>query len=46
MKIKKKLLGLAMLAFGIGVLANVILPAVGFFTGVLFILLGAIELFC
>ncbi len=46
MKIKKKLLGLAMLAFGLGILANVLLPVVGFFTGVLFVFLGAVELFC
>lgn len=46
MKEKKKAVGLALLCFGAGVLANIIFPCIGFIIGVLMIALGILEFCC
>ncbi len=46
MKIKRMLIGLIFASFGCGVVASIILPVIGFFTGVLLICTGFLLLQC
>lgn len=46
MGIKRRLMGLVILSFGAGVLCSILFPCIGFFIGVLLVIVGAMQLFC
>ncbi|MCD8237762.1 MAG: hypothetical protein LUC92_00250 [Clostridiales bacterium] len=46
MGVKRRLLGLAIMSFGVGVLFSCVCPCMGIFMGILLTIIGAIQLFC